>query len=82
MEADLRSADKKLAENLKTIQKLNRDVERRDKEIEDLESADRQVVDTVQPPLPGVADCRSILERLRQVLDLLRNSSQRQSSQK
>ena len=77
MEADLRSADKKLAENLKTIQKLNRDVERRDKEIEDLESADRQVVDTVQPPRPGVADCHSVFERLRQVLDLLRNSSQR-----
>lgn len=52
MEADLRSADKKLAENLKTIQKLNWDVERRDKEIEDLESADREVVDTVQPPRP------------------------------
>lgn len=54
MEADLRSVDKKLAENLSTIQKLNRDKERKDKEIEDLESAAREVIVMVQPPHPSV----------------------------
>jgi len=75
MEQDLQRADKKLAENLDTIHKLNRDKERKDKEINDLESAARAVIALVQPPHPGFVDTRSIVNRLRLVPGWLRGTS-------
>jgi len=75
MEAELRSADTKLVDNLSTIQKLNQDKERMDKEIQDLEGAAREVIDMVQPPHPGFVDTRSIVNRLRLVPGWLRGTS-------
>ena len=49
IEQQLRDADKKLAENMFQIQRLNRDKERKDKEIFNLEMAARAVIDMVQP---------------------------------
>jgi len=62
MEKDLDSADKKLADNMVTIQKLNRDKEKKDKEIDDLEDAARVIIDMVQPPYPGVFERASVLK--------------------
>ncbi|XP_039822152.1 uncharacterized protein LOC120684349 isoform X2 [Panicum virgatum] len=59
IEQQLDGTDKKLVENMYTIQKLNRDKERRDQEIFDLEEAARIVKDMVQPPHPGFVDSRS-----------------------
>jgi len=42
-------ADKKIAEQLCSIQKLNRDRDRRDQEIFNLKEADNIVVDMVRP---------------------------------
>ena len=42
-------ADKKIAEQLCSIQKLNRDRDRRDQEIFNLKEADSIVVDMVRP---------------------------------
>ena len=82
MEQDLQRADKKLAENLDTIHKLNRDKERKDKEINDLESAARAVTDMVQSPHPGFVETRSIVERLRLVPGWLRGASKKPSPKK
>ncbi|KAG2577610.1 hypothetical protein PVAP13_6NG192400 [Panicum virgatum] len=48
IEKQLDGADKKLAENMVTIQKFNRHKERKDKEIDDLEEVARIVIDMVQ----------------------------------
>ena len=39
VEKQLKDSDKKLAENMNTVKKLNHDKERKDKEIHDLEAA-------------------------------------------
>ena len=67
VEKQLKDADKKLAENLTTIQRLNRDKERKDKKIFDLEASARRIIEIVDPPQLGVADSRSVLERLKNV---------------
>ena len=60
-----------------TIQKLNRDKERKDMEIFDLEEVARVVIDMVQPPHPGVIDSGSVLERLRLVPRWLKGAPKR-----
>ena len=81
-EKDLDSADKKLADNMVTIQKLNRDKEKKDKEIDDLEDAARVIIDMVQPPYPGVFDSRSVVERLRLVPGWLKRAPKKQTPRK
>ena len=81
-EKDLDSADKKLADNMVTIQKLNRDKEKKDKEIDDLEDAARVIIDMVQPPYPGVFDSRSVVERLRLVPGLLKRAPKKETPRK
>ena len=82
IEQQLDGADKKLIENMYTIQKLNHDKERRDQEIFDLEEAARIVKDMVQPPHPGFVDSRSVLEWLKQVPIWLKDASKKKSSRK
>ena len=82
VEKQLDGADKKLAENMVTIQKLNCDKEGKDKEIFDLEEAARVVIDMVQPPHPGVPDSRYMLERLSLVPDLLKDAPKRRALKK
>lgn len=82
IEQQLNGADKKLAENMVTIQKLNRDKEWKDREIFDLEEAARVVIDVVQPPHPGVVDSRSILERLKLVPGWLKGAPKRRALKK
>ena len=81
-EKDLDSADKKLADNMVTIQKLNRDKEKKDKEIDDLEDTARVIIDMVQPPYPGVFDSRSAVERLRLVPGWLKRAPKKQTPRK
>ena len=56
-----------ILQNMVTIQKLNRDKERKDKKIHDLEVAARVVIDMLDPPQPGVINSRAVLECLRDV---------------
>jgi len=49
------------------IRRLNRDKERRDKEIFDLEMVARAVIDMIQPRHPNITDMRSVLECLQLV---------------
>ena len=49
VEQQLDGADKKIAEQLCSIQKLNHDRDRRDQEIFNLKEADSIVVDMVRP---------------------------------
>ena len=56
-----------ILQNMVTIQKLNRDKERKDKKIHDLEVAARVVIDMLDPPEPGVINSRAVLECLRDV---------------
>jgi len=67
IEKQLEDADKKLAENTATIQKLNHEKERKDKEIFDLEAAVQVVIGIVKPLQPGVFDGRSVMDCLREV---------------
>ena len=69
--------DKKLAENLDTIHRLNPDRERKDKEINNLESAARVVIDMVEPPHPGYVNTRFVVERLRLVPGWLQGASKK-----
>ena len=66
LEQQLRDADKKLAENLSAIQLLNRDKERRDKEISDLEAAAREVIETIDLPQPPTVSADYISKWLQQ----------------
>ena len=50
VEKQLKDADKKLAENMATVQRLNRDKEHKDKEMFDLEASARAIIDIVDPP--------------------------------
>jgi len=50
VEKQLKDADKKLAENMATVQRLNRDKEHKDKEMYDLEASARAIIDIVDPP--------------------------------
>ena len=67
MEGQLEQADNKLAEQLHTIQNLNRDFDRWDKEILDLEEGGRAVLDIVQPLRQGQHDSWSVVKRLKDV---------------
>jgi len=49
----LKQADRKIAEQLQTILKLNRDKDQRDEEIFNLEEAGNTMVDMVQLLRPG-----------------------------
>jgi len=71
----LDAANKKIAKNMFTIYKLNRDKERKGKEIFDLEEATRVVVDMVQPPHHGFTDSRSMLECLKHVPTWMKDAS-------
>ena len=51
-----------ILQNMVTIQKLNRDKERKDKKIHDLEVAARVVIDMLDHPQPGVINSRAVLE--------------------
>ena len=82
MEQQLDGADKKLVEQLYTIQKLNRDKDRRDQEIFNLEEEAQVVIDMVQPPHPGYVDTRSVLERLKHVPKWLKEAPKKKSSRR
>ena len=82
IEKQLEQADKKTAEQLYAIQKLNRDKDQRDEEIFNLEEAACTVVDMVQLIRPGYHDSRSILARLKQIPEWLRDSWRKKSSRR
>jgi hypothetical protein len=56
----LRDADNQLVASMQQIQTLNRDRERKQKELDELEAAKRALVDVVDPNISG----HTLLERL------------------
>ena len=80
MEQQLEQADKKIAKQLHTIQKLNHDKDWRDEEIFNLKEAGRAVVNMVQPLRLGYHDSRSVLAWLKNVPGWLRDSWRKKSS--
>jgi len=80
IEQQLEQADKKIAKQLHTIQKLNHNKDWRDEEIFNLEEAGRAVVNMVQPLRLGYHDSRSVLAWLKNVPGWLRDSWRKKSS--
>ena len=80
MGQQLEQTNKKLAEQLQTIHRLNRDKDQMDQEIFELEEGGRAVLDLVQPVLPSQHDSRSIAKRLKDVLEWLKTFWEKKST--
>ena len=80
MGQQIEQTNKKLAEQLQTIHRLNRDKDRMDQEIFELEEGGRAILDLVQPVLPSQHDSRSIAKRLKDVLEWLKTFWEKKST--
>jgi len=71
---------KLLSSSKPSNERLTRDRDRRDQEIQGLEEAGRAVLGVVQPLRPDQHDSRSVMERLKEVLGWLKAFWKKMSS--
>jgi hypothetical protein len=62
----IRDTERQFVDYLQQIKTLGEEKEQRQKELEDLRGATRELVDMVDPPEEGEANPRPLLERLRE----------------